>query len=258
MTSASDTKVTLSVLTFKRPDDIKATLPLLVEQARSVPHDVEVLVVDNDTEDSARAVVEGSAPEVRYVHEPRPGIAAARNRVLAETASSAIVVFFDDDERPGDGWLRLLLEMYERERPTGVVGPVVSEFSCEADAWVSSGANFERVKLPTGTPVPAAATNNLLLDRSFLDERKIAFDERFGLSGGSDTMLTRQITEDGGTILWCDEAVVTAVIPASRLSRRWICSVSSGWPMVRSVWNSSSRVRQCAGSRRDLAMSVVA
>lgn len=220
--SSSLPVVTLSTLTFRRPEDIAATLPLLVEQARSVPHDVEVLVVDNDTTDSARKVVEGFAPEVRYVHEPKPGIAAARNRVLSETADKDVVIFFDDDERPVTQWLQLLLETYEREHPTGVVGPVVSEYSQTPDEWIMAGRYFERLRHPTGTKVRVAATNNLLLDRQYLQKRGIIFDERFGLTGGSDTMLTRQITDGGGVLLWCDEAVVTDVVPLSRLTREWV------------------------------------
>ena len=222
MTCSSHPTLTLSTLTFRRPEDIAATLPLLVEQARSVPHDVEVLVVDNDATDSARGVVEGFAPEVRYVHEPRPGIAAARNRVLSETEERDAVVFFDDDERPVTGWLQLLLDMYASERPTGVVGPVVSEYSQKPEEWITAGRYFERLRHQTGTRVRVAATNNLLLDRQFLRKRGITFDERFGLTGGSDTLLTRQITDAGGVLLWCDEAVVTDVVPASRLTREWV------------------------------------
>lgn len=222
MVSSSLPTVTLSTLTFRRPEDIAATLPLLVEQARSVRHDVEVLVVDNDTVDSARQVVEGFAPEVRYVHEPKPGIAAARNRVLAETLDKDVVIFFDDDERPVTKWLHLLLDMYQREHPAGVVGPVVSEYSEKPDEWIMAGRYFERLRHPSGTKVRVAATNNLLLDRQYLRERRITFDERFGLTGGSDTMLTRQITDEGGVLLWCDEAVVTDVVPASRLTREWV------------------------------------
>lgn len=222
MPSSPHPTLTLSALTFRRPEDIAAALPLLVEQARAVPHDVEVLVVDNDTTDSARGVVEGFADEVRYVHEPTPGIAAARNRVLSETAEKDVVIFIDDDERPVSNWLQLLLEVYDSEHPTGVVGPVVSEYSQELGEWIAAGRYFERLRHPTGTRVRVAATNNLLIDRQFLRERGITFDARFGLTGGSDTMLTRQITDSGGVLLWCDEAVVTDVVPASRLTREWV------------------------------------
>src|SRR3954469_16278179 len=71
--------VVVAVLTYRRTDRLAGLLPQLVQQAAAVG--AAVLVVDNDPEASARPVAAGSP--VRYVHEPRPGIAAARNRALA-------------------------------------------------------------------------------------------------------------------------------------------------------------------------------
>ena len=60
-------------------------LPMLVQQAAGeVGQDTSVLVVDNDPEAGARETCTGYHPAVRYVHEPRPGIAAARSRALRE------------------------------------------------------------------------------------------------------------------------------------------------------------------------------
>src|SRR4051812_1082997 len=76
----------LAVLTYNRPQDIAALLPLLVDQARRAAvqgRAVDVVVVDNDPEASARSTVESMRdlhPEVPlvYEHEPRPGISAGR------------------------------------------------------------------------------------------------------------------------------------------------------------------------------------
>jgi hypothetical protein len=48
------------------------------------------------------------------------------------------------------------------------------------------------------------------------------FDLRFGLSGGSDTKFTRELHQRGGRLIWCDEAVVTDVVPAARTTRSWV------------------------------------
>ena len=48
------------------------------------------------------------------------------------------------------------------------------------------------------------------------------FDDRFGLSGGSDTLFTRQLVASGARMVWCDEAVVTDVVPAARATRDWV------------------------------------
>lgn len=228
----SSPSVVIGVLTFRRPDDLAALVPLLLREAAlaeahgDTDHGqgpgVEILVVDNDPAASARPVVESiGAERVRYVVEPVPGIAAARNRVLTEAQEADFLLFIDDDERPCEGWLRLMLDTRAREKAAGVAGAVVSSFSGELDPWVAAGGFFERRRLRTGTPVAVAATNNLLLDMAVVRSLGLRFDERFGISGGSDTLFTRRLTARG-QIVWCDEAVVTDHVPAARMTREWV------------------------------------
>src|SRR5664279_6229129 len=83
-------------------------------------------------------------PLVRSVVEPKPGIAAARNRVLDETAAADLLVFIDDDERPTAEWLAHLLETFDRSPGAGVVGPVVSEYEHVPEEWITKGGFFSR------------------------------------------------------------------------------------------------------------------
>lgn len=224
--------IVIAVLTYRRPEDISLALPRLAVQAESlgVGHrrpPTSVLVIDNDPAASAREVVEEiartlTAGLVRYVHEPRPGIAAARNRALAEAGAAGLLVFIDDDETPSERWLADLVELQRRSGAAAVVGPVISEYEHEPDPWIQAGRFFRRRRLPTGTRLDVAATNNLLLDLRQIRALELEFDERFGLSGGSDTLFTRQLVQRGGTMLWCDEAVVVDRVPASRLTRGWV------------------------------------
>lgn len=230
-------QVTVAVLTFRRPADLAELLPILVRQAAEAPAQVDILVVDNDPAAGARAQVAAAAAAgpVRYAHEPAPGIASARNRALDE-ATGELLVFIDDDERPTADWLSLLLAEYRRRRPVAVVGPVVSRYDEPPSPWVQAGRFFDRRRLPTGTPVTVAATNNLLLDLAWVRRNDLRFDERFGLSGGSDTLFTRQLIARGGRMVWCDEAVVIDVVPASRLTRDWVLR------RAYRIGNASSRV----------------
>jgi glycosyltransferase involved in cell wall biosynthesis len=226
MSADPRTLITIGVLTFRRPDDLAAILPLLLEQAAEVEtpdRRVEVLVVDNDASASGRPVVDRlAAGRVRYVVEPTPGIAAARNRVLEEAAGSTVLVFIDDDERPHARWLGHLLDTQARTGADAVAGAVVSDFDGVLDPWVAAGGFFQRRRLKTDTPIEVAATNNLLLDMAAVDSLGLRFDPAFGLSGGSDTLFTRQLTSAGRVMLWCDEAVVTDWVPAPRMSRDWV------------------------------------
>jgi glycosyltransferase involved in cell wall biosynthesis len=213
----------VAVLTYRRPADLAALLPLLIAQLDDVGMPAGVLVVDNDPDGGAREQVEGlGEPRVRYVHEPTPGIAPARNRALDEAGTADILVFIDDDERPVRGWLRSLLDTYQVTKPAGVVGPVVSSFPDDPDPWILAGGFFRRRRLPTGTEVAVAATNNLLLDLASVRERGLRFDEHRALTGDEDTLFTRQLTDSGGRLVWCSEALVHDIVPPERMTRRWV------------------------------------
>jgi cellulose synthase/poly-beta-1,6-N-acetylglucosamine synthase-like glycosyltransferase len=216
-------KVVIAVLTYRRPADLAELIPLLVDQALFSDDDVEILVVDNDPDGGAKGTLASYADNfVRYVHEPKPGIAAGRNRALDEAADADVLVFIDDDERPRDDWLQRLLEMYRRTQPAAVVGPVLSSYEHELDGWIRDGRFFERRRHASGAEVTVAATNNLLLDLHQIRQFGTRFDEEFGLTGGSDTLFTRHIVRAGGRLVWCDEAPVVDVVPASRLTREWV------------------------------------
>lgn len=223
--------VTVAVLTYLRPDDLRRCLAGVNSEVRGVTRrfgiDADVLVVDNDPLGSARSTVAESRSElVRYALEPSPGISAGRNRALAECSKSRLLVFIDDDEVPRPGWLGNLLHTWASTAPAAVVGRVVSEFDGELDSWIVSSRIFERPNQSTGAQVGVAATNNLLLDLAFIRAKGLHFDERFGLSGGGDSLFTRSLVAAGGTIVWCDEAVVTDHVPISRMSRDWVVARS--------------------------------
>ncbi|TFD23129.1 MULTISPECIES: glycosyltransferase family 2 protein [Cryobacterium] len=232
--STGDPRVVIAVLTYRRPADLEELLPELLDQAGMVLAPVEIIVIDNDPDAGARTLVTdtrwvetgepastGGTP-IRYVHEPTPGIASARNRALQEGQGADLLIFIDDDERPSSHWLVQLLDTYSTYRPAAVVGPVLSQYDIEPDQWIRAGGFFERRRFTTGTPVSLAATNNLLLDLAQVRRLELSFDERFGLSGGSDSLFTRQLHQRGGQMIWCDEAIVIDIVPADRLTREWV------------------------------------
>lgn len=230
----------VAVLTFRRPDDLAALLPLLdreVAELTATGWAVSVLVVDNDPAGTGLDVVGARAEPgaVRAVVEPRPGISAGRNRALDEAGEADLLVFLDDDERPDPGWLVALVDTHRSTGAPAVAGTVRSEFARPLDPWLTAGDFFRRRRLPTSTPIHVAATNNLLLHLPTVRAAGLRFDERFGLSGGEDTLFTRQLDRFAGPLAWCAEAVVTDVVPVDRLTRRWVLqrAYSSGNSVTR-------------------------
>jgi glycosyltransferase involved in cell wall biosynthesis len=222
-----DGDVVIAVLTYKRNDDIGELLPMLVTEAASISPGAAVLVIDNDPEGGAREVVEAfqrgnPEAEAAYLNEVTPGIAAARNAALDWSHDRRYLVFIDDDERPQAEWLRRLCTTMLEHRAAAVAGAVISEFEQEPEPWLIAGGYFQRRRLPTGTPITVAATNNLMLDLEQVRAEGVRFDLRLGLVGGSDSLFTASLARAHRRLVWCDEAVVVDRVPAARSTRDWV------------------------------------
>jgi succinoglycan biosynthesis protein ExoM len=219
-------RVTVGVPTYRRPDVLRALLPLLLDQVREVSgagsrFRADVLVVDNDPDRSAADVV-AAVPGVRYVAEPTPGIAAVRNRALDEAADARVLAFIDDDERPADGWLAHLLGTWADTGAAAVAGRVLTEFAGELDPWIEAGDFFFRRSMPTGSEIHVAATGNLLLDLDQVRASGVRFESALGLGGGEDSLFSLQLARAGGRMVWCDESAAVDQVPAARMTRAWV------------------------------------
>lgn len=234
-------ELVVAIPTFHRAEALASALTAVSAQVDAenerpdAPLHCSILVVDNDPAGSGEQTARDHG--ARYVVEPRPGIAAVRNRAIAECESAGALLFIDDDEVPEPGWLRAMIEMYATTRPTAVAGRVITRLPEQVDPWISEGRAFDRPVRKDGQEMPEAATNNLLLDLRELRRLGVAFDERFGLTGGSDSMFTLQLTRRGGTIRWAEGAVVVEQEDSQRFTREW---------MMRRIFrfgNTSARVR---------------
>src|SRR5262249_52705605 len=97
------------VCTYNRSTSLRRTLAAL--EAQEVPPGLawEIVIVDNNSSDDTRAVVDAfgtacSIP-VRYAFEPRQGLSFARNTGVAH-AKGEILACTDDDCRPEPTWIR--------------------------------------------------------------------------------------------------------------------------------------------------------
>ncbi|WP_074308120.1 glycosyltransferase family 2 protein [Micromonospora cremea] len=113
--------------------------------ALEYPH-YEIVVVDNAPHptDTARILISRSAddPRFRYTREPRPGVAHARNRGLAE-ARGAFVAFADDDLLLDRGWLRALVDGFTDDDVAGVTGQVLArELDTPSQIWLEQYGGY--------------------------------------------------------------------------------------------------------------------
>lgn len=214
-------RILIAVATYKRPDGLQALLQSL--ESATTSRSFDVLVVDNDANGSGRTVAESSRLSVIYVVEPKPGIAAARNRAVDEIQQYDVVVFVDDDEYVVEGWLDRLLD-YAEASPAGVVtGPVESIFPADAPRWVVNGGFIQRPTWPHGSVLSAGATNNTLLKIAAWNAAGAPrFDDTFSATGGSDAKLFSVLLARGVQIEFCADAVVFEPVLPERMRLKWL------------------------------------
>jgi succinoglycan biosynthesis protein ExoM len=191
------------------------------------PGAFDVVVVDNDPDQSARPVVAegGKCRRPVYLSEPEPGIAAARNRAIAFAVADGYhtLAFVDDDESIVEGWFEALAGAQADLDADVVCGPVVPAYEPGVPGWAAKGGFFDRPRQQTGTMPRWPATNNVII-RLTDDIRSgtVAFREQNSLAGGSDTDFFAELAERGARLAWCDEAIVVEHVPPSRASGGWL------------------------------------
>jgi glycosyltransferase involved in cell wall biosynthesis len=222
-------KVAVCVLTYKRPDGLTKLLEALQRQVHHPerPYALSAVVVDNDADASARAVAEryqaDPAYELIYVVEPQQGIPLARNRALVSVpADTDLVCFIDDDEWPVDNWLDAMLSVYRSTEADCVYGPVEPVYPDDPPAFFIRSRVFERKRNRDGARIGYAASNNVMIDYRFVREHGLRFEERMRFTGGTDYRFFHQAIGKGMRIFWAEDALVYDIIPASRMTWKWV------------------------------------
>jgi glycosyltransferase involved in cell wall biosynthesis len=216
--------VTVCVCTYKRPELLAALLDSLAAQTFTYNR-FEVVVVDNDKEQTAQAVIDrfrDTHPQIslRYESEARQGISFARNRTVA-LANGDRLAFIDDDETASPCWLEELSRVLEEGAFDAVLGPVLPVYSEETPDWIRKSRFFERRRHADGAVIDSdnGRTGNAMVKAAIAKSRQPhTFDPLLALSGGEDHDFFKWIETQGGRLGWADRAIVQETVPTSRQS----------------------------------------
>ncbi|MCP4989256.1 MAG: glycosyltransferase family 2 protein [Colwellia sp.] len=219
--------VSVCICTFKRPEYLIRLLKELAHQKTEGLFTYDVVVVDNDYAQSARAVVESAKSEmnieISYHCEVEQNISLARNRAV-KVAKGEFVALIDDDEFPVNGWLLHLFKSMCEYQAAGVLGPVKPHFEDEQLEWVLRGKLCDRDSFPTGTLLTNpryTRTGNVLLSKVLFKQAKDYFNPVFGRTGGEDVDFFKRMIQKGFQFVWNDEAVVFESVPHERTTRKY-------------------------------------
>jgi glycosyltransferase involved in cell wall biosynthesis len=211
-------RICVGVCTFRRPTMLTACLESLMLQVISNDIEVEIVVVDNEARPNNRGIVNSlrarSPLLIHYVHEPRRGIAAARNRVLDMALHDKCdwIAFIDDDETADPFWLIEMMAPEYRHVPV-LVGKRTHTIPQPVPFWHVARAE----KKYEGRQLDTAATANVRFSRALLDAG-LRFDESLGLAGGEDTLFFAQARLLGFEIRRTDRAETLETAHRERLT----------------------------------------
>jgi glucosyl-dolichyl phosphate glucuronosyltransferase len=213
----------------------------------------EILVVDNASTDETKSwaeVARSRAAEagmiLRYVFEPRSGLNNARNAGW-QKAQCEFAAFLDDDAVTAADWVQnILLRLRKCENRIGVIGGKVEplwEITCPEwlteDLWpYFSVINWSKEELILNRDQYFVGANMVI--RTSALKRVGGFHPRLDRQGNNllsnGEVHLRQLLEDAGyTCLYAPNIVVRHLIPAERMTRRWLRS--------RAYWQGISDLR---------------
>ena len=222
------------VCTYNRAESLRDTLNALCRQQAAPGCDWEVLVVDNNSKDHTRSVVEAAQsgwPRLSYTFEKSQGLSHARNHGIA-CARGEIILFTDDDVLPEPDWLATTLAglaEYQADACGGFIAPI---WETPPPPWLTERFHgFLAIRtdrsddylMSVSSQTPFGA--NMAFRRHVFD-RVGLFDTNRGrkgavLASGEDGEMFDRILAAGMTVVYLGRSRVHHKVESFRLTKRY-------------------------------------
>jgi glycosyltransferase involved in cell wall biosynthesis len=232
--------VTLILCTYNRSASLSRALESVAASELPAAVEWEVLVVDNNSTDETRAVVEGFCRQhpgrFRYLFESRQGLSQARNAGIRE-ARGDILAFMDDDVTVEPSWLQVLTSSLRGVEWAGSGGRIFLERTFSPPRWLALDGPyslagvlgvFDRGDKP-GELDWAPYGSNMAFRRSMF-EKYGGFRTDLGRCGdqllnGEDTEFGRRLVQAKERLRYEPSAVVYHQVPENRVRKEYFL----GW-----------------------------
>lgn len=240
------------VCTYNRAESLKDTLAALTRLEASPARTWEVVVVDNNSRDHTKQVVEAAQqdwPRLRYVFESAQGLSHARNRGIAEAAGE-VILFTDDDVLPEPDWLETTLAGLEKHGADACGGYIAPIWETPPPDWLTErfygflAVRTDRMDdyILTGSDQTPFGANMAFHKKVF--EQLGLFDTSRGrkgkvLASGEDSEMFERILVAGFKVAFIGNSRVHHKVESFRLTkryfRRWRMQTSRNLAISRGV-----------------------
>ncbi|MFL6213186.1 MAG: glycosyltransferase [Blastocatellia bacterium] len=240
LTTGEAFDITAIVCTYNRSALLGESLSAIArQQGEGLRY--EVIVVDNNSTDDTREVIEKFAAAshcpMRYLCERQQGVSYARNAGIAASRAPALA-FFDDDVMVADDWLLQIKQALDAHSDIDYVGgKVLPRWASAPPAWLVA-ENWAPIAAQDygDAPFVLDASTNVGLISANLAIRRRALDEvgwfrpelqrvRDGIGSMEDHELLERLARAGKRGLYAPQIVVRADVPVARMTRgyhrRW-------------------------------------
>lgn len=227
--------ITVILCTYNRWERLARALESVLKSNPPASARWTVLVVDNNSKDRTRSVVEEfsqKAPgRVRYLFEPRQGKSYALNSGIA-AAEGSVLAFMDDDVEVDPNWLNLLTAPFSQPKWAGAGGRVLPGAGFVPTEWMDTSSRDGLAPLAifdlgpdAGELKEAPFGTNMAFRKSMFDKFGV-FRTDLGPQNGSE--IRSEDSEFGARLLAAGEplwyepaAIVYHYIPPARAQRKY-------------------------------------
>jgi len=229
MSKTSKITCSVCIATYKRKLLLHNLLSSLLTQVLPSNIYLEIIVVDNDKDQSAKNIVsefsQNKNASLLYFCQPIQNISLTRN-IGINNSSGQFIAIIDDDETADKYWIYNLINTiinYDADAVFGFVEPI---FPAKIPIWVKQRELYFNESQETGSIAKATYTTNCLFKSSLIKIYNIQFNHEYGLSGGEDTFFFETLRDKGAKFVNCKEAVSYEVITVERAKFRYILAKS--------------------------------
>ena len=222
------------VCTYNRAESLRDTLLALKAQQPAARREWEVIVVDNNSKDHTRQVIEEFQrdwPLLRYEFEGKQGLSYARNYGIA-AARGDILLFTDDDVLPEPDWMETTLsglEKYNADACGGYIAPIWE--STPPDWLTERFYGFLAVRTERHDDYAITSSSQLPFGANMAFRREVfqkvdGFDTSRGrkgnvLASGEDGELFERILSVGLKVMFLGQSRVHHKVESFRLTKRY-------------------------------------
>jgi glycosyltransferase involved in cell wall biosynthesis len=229
-------EVSVIMSTYNRGERLEGAVRSVLAQDEATTPPFELIVVDNNSADGTRAIIEEFARvdgRVRYMFEGQQGLSYARNAGIRE-ARAPLIAFTDDDVRAERYWVAAIVRAFDEHPEADVVGGcVLPVWPAACPAWLTRD-HWTPLALVEYGPAPIAVTaeHPICLVGANLSVRRTVFDAvggfatdlqrvRDGIGSLEDHEFLLRILRAGRTGLYDPRIVIHAEIQPNRLERTY-------------------------------------